>query len=190
MTKKEACSILKISYNPARLDKIIEEYNDKIEYRKKRRAQKRGRPASNDEISDAVRAYLRGEPITDIAASLYRSVPFVRSLIDGVGVPQKGKNEDERASTYFLPEQSVSTEFEVGDLVWSATKHATATILAEDTKIDYEKKYNSKCYTIFVHETSEDYEHLGAGYYGSELAYDLGSLKHLQEYNIDLKNIS
>lgn len=190
MTKKEACSILKISYNPVRLQKIIEDYNEKIEYRRKRREQKRGRPASKDEISEAIRAHLRGSPITIIAASLYRSVPFVRNLINGVGVPTRGSNDEERSGTYFLPEQCVSDEFEIGELVWSATKHAAATITGLDTRIDYENKYGSKCYNIFVHETSEEFQHLGAGYYASELAYDLGSLKHLQEYNIDLKNIS
>ena len=190
ITKKEACQILKISYNPARLEKIIEEYNDKIEYRSRRRQQKRGTKATPDEIQEAVRAFLRGDGITNISASLYRSVPFVRSLIESVGVPTRGGNVEERNSVYFLPEQCVTTEFEVGELVWSATKHQIAKILSEDIKINYEQKYGSKCYTVFIHEGSEEFQHLGAGYYASELAYDLGSLKHLEEYGIDAKNIS
>jgi hypothetical protein len=55
--------------------------------------------------------------------------------------------------------------------------------------MDYQQKYGSKCYTVFVHEGSEEFQHLGAGYYASELAYDLGSLKHLHEYGVDLGRI-
>ena len=131
ITKKEACQILKISYNPARLEKIIEEYNDKIEYRSRRRQQKRGTKATPDEIQEAVRAFLRGDGITNISARLYRSMPFVRSLIETVGVPTRGSNIEERSSAYLLPEQCVATEFAVGELVWSAKDHALAEILNE-----------------------------------------------------------
>jgi hypothetical protein len=204
ITKKEACQILKISYNPTRLDKIIEEYNDKIEYRAKRRQQKRGTRATPDEIQEAVRAFLRGDGITDISARLYRSMPFVRSLIETVGVPTRGSNAEERSSAYLLPEQCVATEFAVGELVWSAKDHALAEILNEYNEeyrkgkkglvgsTDYEKLYGTKLYGIFVYEwqPDEEYQHLGAGNYSTSLAYDLGSLKHLKEYGIDLKNIS
>jgi hypothetical protein len=130
-----------------------------------------------------------GTPISNIAASLYRSIPFIRNIIETIGVPTRGTNEEERSNIYYLPEQCVSDKFEVGELVWSATKHQIGTILDEDTKMDYQQKYGSKCYTVFVHEGSEEFQHLGAGYYASELAYDLGSLKHLHEYGVDLGRI-
>ena len=190
ITKKEACQILKISYNPARLDKIIEEYNDKLEYRSKRKKQKRGRPASADEISDTVRCHLRGDPITDIAFRLFRSVPFVRSIIESVGVPTRGANSEERTTAGTIPEQCIAEVFEEGEVVWSAKDHASATVLHQETNINYEKIYGSKCYQIYVHENSEEYEAYGPGYYTSALAYDLGSLRHLEQYDIDLKNIS
>ena len=190
ITKKEACNVLKIAYNAQRLTKIIEEYHERVEYKTKRRAQKRGTYATPDEITDTIRAHLRGDPITDIANNLFRTVPFVRNIIESVGIPTRGANQDERSTTGVVPEQCVAESFDEGELVWSARDHATATVLNRDMKIDYEQKYGSKCYTIFVHETSEEFEHLGPGYYSSALAYDLGSLKHLQEYNIDLKNIS
>jgi hypothetical protein len=201
ITKKEACQILKIAYNPSRLDKIIEEYNDKLEYRNKRKQQKRGTKATPDEISDAVQAFIRGEPITHISSSLYRSVPFVRSIIDSVGVPTRGSNEDERNFTYYLPDECVATEFKSGDVVWSAVEHSTATILHELNSEyaknkpgivgsqNYEEKYDSKCYAIYVHETCEDYQHLGPGHYSCSLAYDLGSLSHLEQYGINFGEI-
>ena len=202
ITKKEACHVLKISYNTQRLEKILEEYNDKVQYRATRKQQKRGTRATPDEISDAIRAYIRGDGITDIAASLFRSVPFVRSIIDTVGVPTRGSNEDERSQVVLLPEQSVATNFTAGELVWSAVRHSTATILHEmndeyaSTKPgivgsqNYEEKYGSKCYEVYVHENSDNYQQLGPGFYDYSLAYDLGSLSHLKEYGIDLENIS
>ena len=172
-----------------------------IRDRNKRKQQKRGTKATSDEISDAVQAFIRGEPITHISASLYRSVPFVRSIIDSVGVPARGSNEDERRYTYYLPDECVATEFKSGDIVWSAVKHSTATILHEVNSEyvknkpgivgsqNYEEKYGSKCYAIYVHETCEDYQHLGPGHYASSLAYDLGSLSHLKQYGINFGEI-
>lgn len=126
----------------------------------------------------------------------------MRSIIDSVGVPTRGSNEDERSSTYYLPDECVATDFNSGDVVWSAVKHSTATILYELNSEyaknkpgivgsqNYEEKYGSKCYAVYVHETCEDYQHLGPGHYDCSLAYDLGSLSHLEQYGIDLEKIS
>ena len=46
ITKKAACDLLNISYNTSRLQSIIEDYNDRMQYRKTRKAQLRGRPAT------------------------------------------------------------------------------------------------------------------------------------------------
>ena len=65
ITKKEACSILNISYNTTRLKTIIEEYKENKEYRDRRKAQNRGKPASNSEIGTMVESYLEGSNISD-----------------------------------------------------------------------------------------------------------------------------
>ena len=52
ITKREACDILNISYNTTRLSRIVEQYQADMEFRKTRMAQKRGRPATKDEIAD------------------------------------------------------------------------------------------------------------------------------------------
>ena len=58
ITKKEACDILNISYNTTRLQKIIEQYDERKDYTKKRKAGLRGRPASAGEISEACSSFL------------------------------------------------------------------------------------------------------------------------------------
>ena len=89
ITKKEACEILNIAYNTSRLDKIIADYHDNVDYVAKRKKMNRGKPATNEEITEIVTGYLRGEPIADTAKSLYRSPAFVKSLIERVGVPER-----------------------------------------------------------------------------------------------------
>lgn len=202
ITKKEACEILNIAYNTSRLDKIIADYHDNVEYVAKRKKMNRGKPATNEEITEIVTGYLRGEPIADIAKSLYRSPAFVKSLIERVGVPERVSGEDGTIVDY-LPEQCTSESFNVGDIVWSAKYHSAA-IIEDEISVDYqaerpgyldvnyEKKYSSKCYGIYVLTRKEEdsvYEKRKAGFSAFALAYDLGSLEHLKQYGVNLSNI-
>jgi hypothetical protein len=132
---------------------------------------------------------------------MFRSVGFIRNIIGRVGVPRRGSNEFERSTYAVLPDACVSDEFAVGDTVWSAKYHSSATVKAVYDKqyleskkglkyVDYNKKYGSQCYSIYVHQRVDDLDSAGAGFYADSLAYDLGKLNHLEEYGIDLKNIS
>ena len=206
ITKKEACSILNISYNTARLSSIIDEYNGQKEYVQLRKSQNRGKPASDMEISEVIRDYLQGDSIATIAKSLYRSSGFVKSIVERVGIPSRGVSKEERATVGYLPEECVAEEFKPGEMVWSARHHAPAEILYElsvdyqaekagfqDT--NYEKKYGAKCYNIWVTEPFDSTKEFwiggieSGGYYASALAYDLGSLKHLEKYGVDLSRL-
>jgi hypothetical protein len=202
ITKKEACEILNIAYNTSRLDKIIADYHDNVDYVAKRKKMNRGKSATNEEITEIVTGYLRGEPIADTAKSLYRSPAFVKSLIERVGVPERVTGEEGPLIDY-LPEQCTSESFNVGDIVWSAKYHSAAIIEDEISvnyqaerlgylDVNYEKKYSSKCYAIYVltrNEGDNVYEKRKAGFSAFALAYDLGSLEHLKQYGVDLSNI-
>ena len=201
ITKKEACQLLRISYSTQRLSRIIEEYNDTKDYRKRRKQQLRGTLPTHSEIANVVQAELRGDPITDTAKRMFRSVGFIRSIIGRVGIPTRGSNELERSTYAVLPDACVSDEFAVGDTVWSAKYHSSATIKAVyneeycNSRIglgitNYVEKYGANCYNIYVHQNTDDYTSAGPGFYADSLAYDLGKLQHLEEYGIDLKKIS
>ena len=203
ISKKEACEILNIAYNTTRLDKIIAEHLERREYVKKRKAMNRGRPASDTEIGEAVAGYLRGEPINEIAAALYRSPAFIKALIDRVGVPERTSTEDSLEYDY-IPEQCVAESFEAGEIVWSAKYHSAA-IIEKELSVDYqaekpgfldvnyEKKYSSKCYAIYVLTRSTDdddvFSRRKPGFYAYALAYDLAKLEHLKQYGVDLSTI-
>ena len=200
ITKKEACSILNISYNTTRLKTIIEEFVEQKEYRDRRKAANRGKPATKSEITSIVDSFINGTPISDISRFMYRSPGFIKNIVERVGVPRK-RSKEERGGGHlpsFLPDECVAETFEEGEVVWSAFYDQAAMIQKEEVAIDYEKKYGSKCYNIYVFEMVEwnpDMlvsgwigERLG-GFNSSQLAYDLGSLKHLEAYGVNLQKL-
>ena len=193
ITKKEACSILNITYNTTRLAKIIDDYNEKEAFIEKRKAQNKGKRASEEEIRQVIQEYLRGDPISEISKSLFRSAGFVRGILNKVGVPQRPTTMEGRTKFCLLPERCRSDKFRDGELVWSAKYHAPAVI--KRWYANYEDKYASDCYQIYVMEkvdSSDSFfpyvEH--GGFNAFALAYDLGKLEHLEEFGIELKNIT
>lgn len=186
ITKKEACSILNISYNTKRLGDILEEYKSNQEFKELRKAQNKGKAATESEVKQVVESYLSGENISNISKSLYRSAGFVKSIIEKLGIPQKSIGGD-KSSVAWLPDQCVSNTFSPNEKVWSAVYHAPAIIIEE--LLGYEK-YTSKAYRMYILEKSSNNEDSlvvagVAGFYASSLAYDIGSLRHLEKFNIN-----
>lgn len=204
ITKKEACEILNISYNTTRLNAIIEGHLEQKAYVKKRKSQNRGRPASDAEISEAVTDYLSGANVTDISKRLFRSVGFVRAILEGVGVPQRPTGEERKAIDYF-PDECVSEDFAEGEIAWSAIYHSAVRVGKRMTKeyqdskqglstVDYESKYATPAYQIYVVQKvdSEDTFFSSVtkgGFSAYSTAYDLGKLEHLKKYGVDLNRL-
>ena len=200
ITKKEACEMLNISYNTTRLSRILDEHNEVVSFREVRKSQNRGKKATTLEIKEAIEAYLTGENVSDIAKRLFRSTTFVKNILDRVGVPEKLPKTKRKGPAY-LPDECVSESFEEGEKVWSASYHAPAIIKQEYTKeyqdanagiryINYEEKYGCSLYSIWViegdTEWSDHFGYMTGGFNAHQLAYDLGSLKHLKEYGVKL----
>ena len=195
ITKKEACEILNITYNTTRLNKILAEHKDIMSHRATRKAQNKGKRATEAEIKQAIQGYIDGDSISDIAKQLFRSSTFVRNIIDKAGVPEKVSKEA-HSKVYkdryaMLPEQCVAEEFEVGERVWSVKDNKVAIIKKELFEKLYMDKYGAKGYHIYVIEEKELFSpHFGylqnVGYNSFSLAYDLGSLKHLEKYGVTI----
>lgn len=188
ITKKEACSILNITYNTTRLNNIIEEYKQQRAVDEKRRAANRGKPASNQEIKDVIEWYLEGDSLTDIAERLYRSTTFVRNIIDTVGVPQR-KAGQSYVRFEPLPDQCISDRFEPGELVWSCRYQAIAEI-TKPKGLTIDKLSN--VYQIYVLEKVEEqspyFPHVDVGgFYANQPAYDLGKLTHLETHGVNIR---
>ena len=193
ITKKEACSILNISYNTTRLKTIIEEFVEKKDYRDRRKSENRGKPASKFEITNAIESFLHGNNISDISQRMYRSPSFVKGIIERAGVPRK-RSKEERGG----PAECGRDTFDVGEIVWSASYDQAARVEKEMTNMDYEAKYGAKCYCVYVFEKLEwspDMYVRGwvgeqtVGFTAYSQAYDLGSLKHLESYGVDIARL-
>ena len=213
ITKKEACEILNIRYNTTRLQRIIDDHLELWEYKNRRKEQKKGTGATSDEISEVLQMYIDGDNISSIATSLYRSNAFVKAVIQRVGIPER-LSKEQHSKCYkhkyaMLPEECVSDSFEDGELVWSVRDIGIAKILRELTTeyqdsmpgytkpvTHYEHKYGSKGYSIWTYDpVPQDvieksyFPYLDGskcGYYSFSLAYDLGSLRHLEKYGVKL----
>ena len=201
ISKKVACDMLNIAYNTARLQRILDDYQDKVEYRELRKKQNRGRGASNEEIREAVERYLSGDSISEIAAGLFRSASFIKGIIERVGVP----NTSKESGVIPLPDSCIAESFSKGEVVGSAVYNKPARVDYEISvdyqaeregfiDVNYEKKYGSKCYAIYVMEEVRDDTEKWAnvetgGFAAYYLAYDLGKLQHLEKYGVDLSRI-
>ena len=200
ITKKEACEILNISYNTTRLNRILDEHNDTVSYRETRKSHNRGKKATTLEIKEAIESYLNGETVSDISKRLFRSTTLVKNILDKVGVPEKLPKTKRKGAAY-LPDECVSEDFEKGQKVWSASYHAPAIIKERYTKeyqdknagiqyVNYEERYGCGLYSIWVIEGETEWNdrfgQITGGFNAHQLAYDLGSLKHLEEYGVKL----
>ena len=129
----------------------------------------------------------------------------MKSILEKIGVPQRPTRTEDRMQEYFLPEECVAEEFEVGEIVWSANHHAPAVIDKklsveyQNSKpglqtVDYTSMYGADCYSIHVRQKASgeadlwDIPDVG-GFYAFALAYDLGKLTHLEQYGINLENL-
>lgn len=190
ITKKEACEILHIAYNTTRLSKIIADHNETIEFRARRKAQNKGKGVTEAEKVSIVKHYLDGANVSDIAKALYRSPAFIKAVIERLGVPQKLPDTDYQGiREAMIPEPCVSNEFKTGEKVWSARGNCIAIVQKElnSNQTNYEEKYGSKMYHIWEIQMAEcESPYFGfvrdAGHFAPRLAYNIGSLKHLQEY--------
>ena len=189
ITKKEACGILNIAYNTTRLGNIITEFNETMEFRAKRKAQNKGKAATPQEIKTTVGLYLEGSNISDIAKALYRSPAFVKGIIERIGVPQKLSMTDyEGRRNAMLPEQCVTEEFQAEERVWAIRQNYPA-IVQRELRPEQAEERGYKVYLVNTIEcTQEDLkdtyfphlEHAGKQY--CLASYEMGSLRHLQEY--------
>ena len=189
ITKKEACSILNISYNTTRLNKIIEDHQETVAYRERRKAQNKGKGATEMEIKQVVNFYLDGSNISDIAKSLYRSPAFIKAIIDRVGIPQKLAMTDyEGRKNDILPEQGVAEACDVGEKIWAGRQNYPA-IVEREVQEEKAEERGYKIYLCYTIECSQDdlkdtyFPHLTyAGKYYPLASYDMGKLNHLQKY--------
>jgi len=170
ITKKAACEILNIAYNTTRLGQIIDKHKEKQLRDKQRRLEKRGKPASPDEVKFTVETYLEGGTIDYISDTIHRSSGFVHSVLENYSVPMRA-----RAHDYFrpelIPEGAMRDRFKVGEVVYSARYDSTARIETELFQ------NNQWIYRVWL--LSDRWQQ-----YAYQEACELASLEHLKELGV------
>ncbi len=171
-TKKAACQLLNISYNTARLDKLIEQYKDKKVKEAARRLEKRGKPATKEEVSFIVTEYLEGATVDSIGKSISRGPAFIHNILEFYGIPKRNSSPD-----YFnpalIPDAAVADSFEPNEQVYSTRYDCLAKIIKEVACP------SGKAYRIWLN--SERYKE-----YAYQPVWELASLRHLREEGINI----
>ncbi len=171
-TKKQACQMLNISYNTARLDKLIETHKEKKAKDAERRAEKRGKPATPQEIDYIISEYLSGVTIDGLCKSTFRGPTFIHNILEAYAVPERDSSTDYRHPK-LIPDEAVRTEFRIGETVWSARYNCLAKIEAE---IPYK---HEKAYRIWLKDDSWMQ-------YASQPASELASLQKLRDIGVNI----
>jgi hypothetical protein len=173
ITKKEACGILRISYNTARLGNIIAGYKERAATEARLRAKNRGKSATDNEIVRAIEEYLNGDSISEIAKFMYRSSSFIKGIIKRFNVPVRSTSSD-YFSPELLPDEVLSENFKPGELVWSARYNTTARV----DKLVQTQEEHGNVYRIWTLGKNQRY--------ASQPWYELGKLEHLQNLGVKL----
>jgi len=171
ITKKDACQILGMAYNTARLATIIEEFKKKQERTAQRKAELRGKPATQEEIIYIISEYLNGETVDSISKSTYRGPAFIKQILENNNVPIRQTSHD-----YFnpelIPEGAVRERFKIGEIVYSARYDSIA-------RIDMEQKSSKYGWIYRIWLLADKWKQ--SAY---QEAYELASLEHLREIGV------
>lgn len=171
ITKKDACAMLGMAYNTTRLATILNTFKEKQARDAKRRAEKRGKPATADEIVYVIQEYIRGETIDSISKATYRGPSFVKGILERHAVPIRATSHD-----YFkpelVPEDASQDRFTVGETVYSTRYDSLARIEGEQKTSEY-----GWIYRVWL--LGEKWQQ-----FAYSAAYDLASLKHLRELGV------
>jgi hypothetical protein len=168
-TKKDACQILGIAYNTTRLGTILEKYKENKARDAAKRAEKRGKPASQAEIAYAIQSYLEGDTVDSISKALFRGATFITGILHRYAVPIR-----QSAHSYFkpelIPDAAVRSEFKLNEKVYSARYDSLARI---------DKEFSKGVYRIYL--LSDRWLE-----YAYQPAEELASLEHLREEGINI----
>jgi hypothetical protein len=171
ITKKDACAILGMSYNTARLGTIIEDYKQKQARTAQRKSELRGKPVTQEEKVYIISEYLGGETVDAISKMTYRSSRFIKDVLESNSVPIRVPG-----SSYFNPEMipdgAVRDRFKIGEVVYSSRYDSTARIDAEQKSDKYGWVY--RIWLLADKWKQSAYQE----------ASELASLEHLREMGV------
>lgn len=166
ITKKDACARVGMSYNVARLKKIIDEYKEDKAYHEKRKKELRTQPLTKEDNAFIVSSYLEEANLSLIADDTHRSIAVIKRVLERFNIPLRSTE-----TTYQTPIQlnNISEEYTNNDLVYSARYDEPAYII---------KKLTIEVYRIWLVKTEQ---------YAQQPYWELGDIRKVQkELNVSI----
>ena len=170
-TKKDCCQYLGMAYNTTRLTNIIEDWKKQQARNAERRAEKRGKPITQDEAVYIISEYLSGEPIDSISKSTFRNSTLIKNVLDTYSVPTRVTGHT-YLKPQLIPDGATRDRFKIGEVVYSTRYDSIA-------RIDDEQLSPKHGYVYRIYLLSEDLQH--SAY---QEAIELASLEHLRELGV------
>lgn len=171
-TKKDCCAFLGIAYNTARLEKLIADYQGKLQYDKECRSKKKGTAATSEEIIFSIQEYIEGATIESIAKALYRSTGLVKNILVKNHVAIRPVSHNYFAPE-LVPEKAIRDRFNIGDTVYSTRYEATAIVALEELHPKH-----GYVYRVWLMGEVQQFAYTAA--------YDLASLEHLTKLGVKI----
>jgi len=168
-TKKSVCDAIGIRYNTKRLNKLIEDFNDRKAYIKKRHKDNAGKPLTILEKKEIIIARLTGTCVSDIAKTLYRGTQVIKDFILN-STPLDLKDTVDYCVVDEVNDKYISEEYNKDDLVYSLKYNEAALVI---------KEWKEKVYSIWLLRSSK---------FCYQPNYALADMTQLQnEFNLDIK---
>lgn len=169
-TKKDACQMLGIAYNTARLDKLIEQFDKEQDVDKRLRAKKRKEAVTDQEVVHWITSYLNGAGFDELSKTYYRSASVIKHHLEKHGALLRASKVN-RLNPPDLPEQCISDSFKPGQYVWSSAYNTIALVKAQ-----FKNAYRIQVLGNGVQEMAY------------QAPYELGDLSHLENLGVDLSS--
>ena len=169
ITKKDACNMLNIAYNTARLNKIIQEHEERKAYTLKRKKELRKQPLSAADIAFFISSYLESGNLSEIADESYRSPQLIKQVLERYNIPLR-----KSSNNYFNPPEVINTaeNYSKDDLVYSARYDQAAYISKE-----LPPNLMGKVYRIWLCKDCQ---------YALQPFYELADLREVQKLGVNI----
>lgn len=126
-TKKECCEHLGIAYNTKRLDKIIEEFQNREKREKELREKAKKKVFSDSEKKSIANDYINGQPVSQIARNYYVTDYRIKKILKELQVPLRGRGKNKPAKVEHIV-QDFDRKLKVGDKVLHVPTSATCIV--------------------------------------------------------------
>jgi transposase-like protein len=124
-TKKACCELLGIAYNTKRLEKIVEDFDNREAREAQLKKAARNKIFTESEKETIARAYLAGETQSALAKQFYISPQRIKKILIETGTPIRARGKKQAATVDHIV-QDLEIKFKEGDKVFIAKENCFA----------------------------------------------------------------